>query len=263
MVDRPGPLLDARDLVRTYRLGDVELHALRGVSLSIQKGEMVAIMGASGSGKSTLLNLLGLLDRPTSGTYRLDGVETARLDPTEASRFRGERIGFVFQQFHLLPRTPAIDNVELPLLYRSGVRTRERRDRARAALGRVGLGGREQSRPTQLSGGQQQRVAIARGLVGDPAILLADEPTGNLDSRTGLEILALFQELHSEGRTIVMVTHEADVAACCRRIVVVRDGKIVSDRPVEKPVRAAEELARYPALEEPTVSEATHSETAA
>jgi putative ABC transport system ATP-binding protein len=243
------PILEARDLVRVYRTGDVEFVALRGVSLTIQRGEMVAIMGASGSGKSTLMNILGLLDRPTRGEYRLEGVETESLSKEKLSQLRSRKIGFIFQQFHLLARTPAIDNVELPLLYQSGIWPRERHRRAREALDRVGLNDRARNHPTQLSGGQQQRVAIARALVTNPPILLADEPTGNLDTRTGLEILTLFQEIHREGRTIIMVTHEADVAACCDRIVVLRDGKIQSDAGVAIHHDAAAELAKLPPLE--------------
>lgn len=245
-----APLIDVRNIVRVYKTGDVEFVALRGVSMVVRRGEMLAIMGSSGSGKSTLMNILGLLDRPTQGTYFLDGVETSKLTKERLAEVRSTRIGFVFQQFHLLPRTPAIDNVELPLLYRSDLWGRERRKRARASLERVGLGGRERNHPTQLSGGQQQRVAIARALVTDPPILFADEPTGNLDTRTGLEILSLFQSLHREGRTIVMVTHEADVAACCERIVVLRDGRIQSDSKVAQVTDAAAELAKLPPLEE-------------
>ncbi len=244
-----APLIDARDLVRVYRTGDVEFAALRGVSLRVDRGEMVAVMGASGSGKSTLMNILGLLDRPTAGSYRLGGQDAASLDARERADLRGRTIGFVFQQFHLLPRTPAIENVELPLVYRAGLRAAERRRRARAALERVGLADRAGHSTTQLSGGQQQRVAIARALVGEPLLLFADEPTGNLDTRTGLEILALFQELHGEGWTIVLVTHEHDVAACCERLVVLRDGRIQSDERVPARTRAAEELAKLPALD--------------
>jgi putative ABC transport system ATP-binding protein len=242
-------LIEGRKIVRVYRTGDVEFTALRGVSFSIAKGEMVAIMGSSGSGKSTLMNTLGLLDRPTSGTYLLEGIDVSKLGKEELGELRGRRIGFVFQQFHLLPRTPCIDNVELPLLYRADVRARDRRARALASVERVGLRGKERNHPTQLSGGQQQRVAIARALVVDPPILLADEPTGNLDTRTGLEILALFQELHREGKTVVMVTHENDVAQCCDRIIVLRDGMILSDRRVEKPIKASEILATLPPID--------------
>lgn len=241
-----APLIAARDLVRVYKTGDVEFRALRGVSFEIDSGEMVAIMGTSGSGKSTLMNILGLLDRPTRGTYSLEGTETTSLSKDEIGALRGRKIGFVFQQFHLLARTPAIENVELPLLYRSGIRPAERRRLALEALAHVGLTDKQQNQPTQLSGGQQQRVAIARALVCNPPILLADEPTGNLDSRTGLEILALFQDLHREGRTIILVTHELDVAECCERIIVLRDGKVVSDRRVETPTRAGEVLATLP-----------------
>jgi putative ABC transport system ATP-binding protein len=248
------PLIVVRDLVRVYRTGDIEFRALRGVSFSIDKGEFVAVMGMSGSGKSTLMNILGLLDRPTSGSYALGGVETTTLSKDAVGDVRGRTIGFVFQQFHLLPRTPAIENVELPLLYRSDVRARDRKSQALDALRRVGLGDKQRNQPTQLSGGQQQRVAIARALVTNPPILLADEPTGNLDSRTGLEILALFQELHGEGRTVVMVTHEPDVAACCSRILVLKDGLVLSDRRVEQPTNAAAVLKSLP----PVVDETPH-----
>jgi putative ABC transport system ATP-binding protein len=250
------PLIQARDLVRVYKTGDIEFKALRGVSFNLDKGEFVGVMGMSGSGKSTLMNTLGLLDRPTSGSYILEGVETTTLTKDAVGDLRGRNIGFVFQQFHLLPRTPAIENVELPLLYRSDVRAKDRHRQALDSLQRVGLEGKQRNLPTQLSGGQQQRVAIARALVTNPPIILADEPTGNLDSRTGLEILALFQELHREGRTIIMVTHEPDVAACCSRILVLKDGLVLSDKRVEKPIRAADVLKSLPPVVDETPSAA-------
>jgi putative ABC transport system ATP-binding protein len=234
-----APLLDARDLHRVYRTGDVELHALAGVTLAVEAGESVAIVGASGSGKSTLMNILGCLDRPTSGSYRLAGEEVARLDRNQLAEIRNRTIGFVFQSFNLLPRTSALENVELPLAY-AGLRAAERHRRAAAALARVGLAERARHTPSQLSGGQQQRVAIARALVGEPRVLLADEPTGNLDSRTGGEILAMLDELVAQGITVVLVTHEADVAAHAARVVEMRDGLIVSDerRAVRRPATA-------------------------
>jgi putative ABC transport system ATP-binding protein len=223
-----GPLIVASELTKIYRLGDTELRALDGVSLTVRAGECVAIMGASGSGKSTLMNVLGCLDRPTSGSYTLDGREVGRLSRGELAEVRNKTIGFVFQSFNLLPRTSARENVELPLVY-AGVPGRERADRARAALGRVGLGERVEHRPSQLSGGQQQRVAIARAIVNDPPLLFADEPTGNLDTRTSVDIMALFQGLWQAGLTILFVTHEPDVARYAARVVTVRDGAIVSD----------------------------------
>ena len=226
-------LVELQDLVKIYSLGEVEVRALDGVSLAIAAGEFVAVMGPSGSGKSTLMNIVGCLDRPTSGRYVLDGIDASGLDKNARAEIRNAKIGFVFQNFNLLARTTAVENVELPLLYSDRLTTaRERRDRAMAMLARVGLTGREGHRPSQLSGGQQQRVAIARALVTDPAILLADEPTGNLDSRVSEEIMAILQELNGQGRTVIIITHEADIAQFAGRAVAFRDGRIVSDQPV-------------------------------
>jgi putative ABC transport system ATP-binding protein len=221
-------LIVATDLTKVYTLGDSELRALDGVSLTVECGEFLAVMGTSGSGKSTLMNVLGCLDRPTSGSYILDGQEVARLSRSHLADVRNRTIGFVFQSFNLLARTSARENVELPLVY-AGVSRRDRAQRARAALERVGLGARVEHRPSQLSGGQQQRVAIARAIVNEPKILFADEPTGNLDTKTSIDIMALFQELWRAGLTIVYVTHEPDIARYASRIVTVRDGKILSD----------------------------------
>jgi putative ABC transport system ATP-binding protein len=223
-----APLVVATDLTKVYVLGDTELRALDGVSLTVDHGEFVAIMGSSGSGKSTLMNVLGCLDRPTSGSYTLDGKEVSRLSRGQLAEMRNETLGFVFQSFNLLSRTSAAENVELPLVY-AGLPRRERRERARVALEKVGLGGRLDHTPSQLSGGQQQRVAIARAIVNEPKLVFADEPTGNLDTKTSLDVMALFQALWHSGLTIVYVTHEPDVARYASRIVVVRDGKIVSD----------------------------------
>jgi putative ABC transport system ATP-binding protein len=227
-LSRREPVVVARDLTKVYALGDSELRALDGVSLTIGPGEFVAIMGASGSGKSTLMNILGCLDRPTSGSYVLNGQEIASLSRGELAEVRNRTIGFVFQSFNLLSRTSAVENVELPLVY-AGVPRRERAERARLALERVGLGSRLSHRPSQLSGGQQQRVAIARAIVNAPRVVFADEPTGNLDTKTSVDVMALFQELWRDGLTIVYVTHEPDIARCASRIVTVRDGRIVSD----------------------------------
>ena len=238
-----APLLEVQDLVKTYHMGDMEVQALRGVSLSIEEGGFVAIMGSSGSGKSTLMNILGCLDRPTSGRYLLAGDDVSTLDKAELATVRNRLIGFVFQSFNLLTRTSAQENVELPLLY-ANVPARERAVRAREALERVGLGDRRDHHPSQLSGGQQQRVAIARALVTKPRLILADEPTGNLDSKTTIEIIALFQELVRDGITVAIVTHEPEVAEFASRVIVVRDGLVQSDarqepRPAHLPTKEA------------------------
>jgi putative ABC transport system ATP-binding protein len=222
-------MISVTDLHKTYQMGDVEVNALQGVSFSIARGEFVAIMGPSGSGKSTLMNLIGCLDTPTSGSYVLDGEEVARLDSNDLSAVRARKLGFVFQQYMLLPRQSALRNVEMPMIYR-GLSAAERRHRAETALRIVGMGPRMGHRPNELSGGQQQRVAIARALVGSPAIILADEPTGALDSRTGVEIMNILQRLNREqGLTVIVVTHEADIAAYAQRVLTMRDGIVVSD----------------------------------
>ena len=222
-------LIEIRDMFKTYVVGGEPVHALDGVSLSVDTGEFVAIMGASGSGKSTMLNILGCLDVPTSGSYLLDGLEVARRSRAELAEIRNRKLGFVFQRFNLLPRTSAIEQVELPDLYMGRLGRRERRKRAISLLGRVGLGKRLSHTPAELSGGQQQRVAIARALMNEPPVLFADEPTGNLDTKSSVEIMNLFTELSNEGITIVMVTHEDDIAAYAKRHIVMRDGKVLSD----------------------------------
>ncbi len=222
-------LIEVEHIAKVYRMGDVEVHALRDVSLTISEGESVAVMGPSGSGKSTLMNVLGCLDRPTRGSYHLAGQEVSTMDRNQLARVRNRTLGFVFQSFNLLSRTSAQENVELPLLY-AGVSGRERHKRAREALDRVGLGDRAHHHPNQMSGGQQQRVAIARALVARPHLMVADEPTGNLDSRTSVEIMALFQELGRSGITLLLVTHEPDIARYASRVVVMRDGLVQSDR---------------------------------
>jgi putative ABC transport system ATP-binding protein len=231
-------LVELEHVTRIYRMGDMELRALDDVSLEIPQGQFVAIMGASGSGKSTLMNIIGCLDRPTSGRYRLDGHDVGDLTRNELARIRNETIGFVFQHFNLLSRTSARENVELPLLYGGRMHARERTDRAQAALERVGLGSRADHAPNQLSGGQQQRVAIARALVNRPKLILADEPTGALDTRTSMEIMQLFQELGKTAITIVLVTHEADIGRCAERVITMRDGRVISDT-LQTPVKAA------------------------
>jgi putative ABC transport system ATP-binding protein len=238
------PLIRLEDATKTYRMGDVEVHALRGVTLSVERGEFTAVMGASGSGKSTLMNILGCLDRPTAGRYLLEGQEVSRLSIERLAEIRNRTIGFVFQSFNLLARTSALENVELPLLY-AGLGAPERHTRAAASLAQVGLADRAGHLPNQMSGGQQQRVAIARALVTRPQMILADEPTGNLDSRTSVEVMALFQELGRGGITVVLVTHEPDIAQYASRVVVMRDGRILSD--TRRPPRRAEPL---PPLEE-------------
>ncbi|HUY13511.1 MAG TPA: ABC transporter ATP-binding protein [Terriglobia bacterium] len=251
--DRPDtctPVIQVENLHKTYDLGEVQVHALRGVSLSIYSGEFVAIMGASGSGKSTFMNLLGCLDRPTRGRYLLEGQDVSELTKVDLARIRNRRIGFVFQGFNLLPRTSAVENVELPLIY-SSIPHAARIERAMASLRSVGLEGREEHHPSQLSGGQQQRVAIARALVNNPSIVVADEPTGNLDSRTSVEIMEIFQRLNAEkGITILLVTHESDIARFAKRIVLFRDGKIRRDSLVEGRVDAAQVLVSMPAVGE-------------
>ena len=222
------PLIETRDLWKTYVMGDEEIHALRGVSISIERGEYVAIMGPSGSGKSTLMNLIGCLDTPTKGSYLLNEKEVAAMNDDELARIRNEEIGFVFQTFNLLPRATALHNVELPLVY-AGVQSKMRQERARQALEKVELTSRASHRPNELSGGQRQRVAIARALVNNPSILLADEPTGNLDSKTGTEIMGVFARLHEGGNTIILVTHEADIAAYAHRVIAIRDGQVEKD----------------------------------
>jgi putative ABC transport system ATP-binding protein len=221
-------LIQTNDLWKTYVMGTEEVHALRGVSISIERGEYVAIMGPSGSGKSTLMNLIGCLDTPTKGTYLLNGKQAGQMNDDELARIRNEEIGFVFQTFNLLPRATALHNVELPLIY-AGITAKARRERATTALEKVELGNRMHHKPNELSGGQRQRVAIARALVNNPSILLADEPTGNLDSKTGVEIMGVFQRLHDAGNTIILVTHEPDVAAYAQRAIHIRDGQVEKD----------------------------------
>ncbi len=243
------PVIRIEGVRKDYTMGDNVVHALRGVDLSAERGEMIAIMGASGSGKSTLMNMLGCLDTPTSGSYWLDGIRVDGLNRNQLADLRNEKLGFVFQGFNLLARTSALDNVELPLLYDRAGRWKNTKELAAEALRRVGLGDRLDHQPSELSGGQQQRVAIARALVTEPTLLLADEPTGNLDSHMTVEIMSLFQELNDQGITIVMVTHEPDVAQYCKRMVEVRDGRIKRDHPVEERHNAAADLRQLLATE--------------
>src|SRR5262247_4793813 len=226
-------LIDVAGLTRDYRVGAHVVRALRGISLHVRRGEFVAVMGPSGSGKSTFMNIVGCLDRPTAGQYFLDGVDVSRLDRDQRAEIRNQKIGFVFQSFNLLARTSALENVELPLIYSpNGASAKDREQKARKCLAIVGLEGREDHHPGQLSGGQQQRVAIARALINDPKLILADEPTGNLDTKTSEEVMAVFQRLNDQGKTVVLITHEQDIARFARRVVVFRDGKVVEDRPV-------------------------------
>jgi putative ABC transport system ATP-binding protein len=249
-VTRAEPVIKFDHIHKIYKMGDIEVHALRGVSLEIRQGEFVAVMGVSGSGKSTMMNIIGCLDQPTRGIYILDGHDVSKLSKDDRADIRNLKIGFVFQGFNLLSRTSAIENVELPMLY-SGIETAERRRRAQEALEAVGLAGRENNHPNQLSGGQQQRVAIARALVNHPTIILADEPTGALDSRTSVEVMEIFQRLNRErGITLLLVTHEHDIAEYAQRVVIFRDGKIRSDEPVLHRRDAAEELKTLPVLDD-------------
>jgi putative ABC transport system ATP-binding protein len=239
-------IIEIKNLKKDYHMGEVTVHALRGVDMKIIEGEFVAIMGMSGSGKSTMLNILGCLDKPTSGEYRLDGVDINTLDKDALARLRNLKLGFVFQSYNLLSRTTALENVELPLFYNSKVRSKERKERSIKALEAVGLADRMHHMPNQLSGGQQQRVAIARSLVNDPVLILADEPTGNLDTRTSIEIMELFQDLNSKGRTIVYVTHEPDIAKYATRNIIFRDGRILKENVVTERSFAREVLKTMP-----------------
>jgi putative ABC transport system ATP-binding protein len=241
-------LINTDQLVKIYNLGEYEIHALRGINLSIDKGDFVAIMGPSGSGKSTLMHILGCLDRPTKGKYLLEGKDISSLDRNNLARIRNQKIGFVFQSFNLLHRTTALENVELPLLYNNSS-PKIIAEKAKKALSLVGLEGRENSYPNQLSGGQQQRVAIARALINDPAIILADEPTGNLDTRTSIEVMDIFQSLNEKGITIILITHEKDIAAYAKRNITFRDGKIVKDEKVISHKNAQDELLSLPQVE--------------
>jgi putative ABC transport system ATP-binding protein len=245
MTTAPHQLLSLDAITKVYRMGDVEVHALRGVTLTIAEGDFVAVMGSSGSGKSTLMNIIGCLDKPSTGSYSLAGHDVSRLDRNELAEIRNRTIGFVFQSFNLLTRTSALENVELPLVY-AGVSGRERHKRAAEALARVGLGDRMDHHPNQMSGGQQQRVAVARAIVSRPKIIVADEPTGNLDSRTSVEIMALFQELGSSGITVLLVTHETDIAEFASRTLVMKDGRLLSDER-RVPRSAVAELSAQPA----------------
>jgi putative ABC transport system ATP-binding protein len=251
MNENDAAVVQLFDVHKTYRTGEMEVYAVRGVSLEIRRGEFVALMGASGSGKSTLMNVLGCLDRPTSGHYLLDGTDVSHLSRDQLADIRNHKLGFVFQSFNLLPRTSARENVELPLLYgKHQLTSPQLRERADRVLASVGLQGREDHHPSQLSGGQQQRVAIARALINDPEVVLADEPTGNLDSRTGIEIMGIFQQLNDRGITIIMVTHEPDIASFARRNVVMRDGLVRSDRAVSRRLIASEEIAKIASTDE-------------
>jgi putative ABC transport system ATP-binding protein len=240
-------IINARNLKREFNVGSETVNALKGISFSIKEGEFVTIMGASGSGKSTLLNILGCLDTPSEGEYYLDGVPVSKMSKNERARLRNRKIGFVFQTFNLLPRTTALENVELPLMYNPDIKAKDRREKARLMLESLGLGDRLNHSPGQMSGGQQQRVAIARALVNDPVIILADEATGNLDTKTSYEIMAVFQNLNEEGKTIAFVTHETDIAGFSSRSIVLRDGRIIRDEVRSGKISASEALAALPA----------------
>ena len=237
-------------MTKTYIMGDIHVHALRGIDISIEQGEFIAIKGASGSGKTTFMNLLGCLDKPTTGSYLLDGIAVHDIPEKDLAHIRNQKIGYVFQSFYLLPRTTALENVELPLLYRSHMTHHQRRVRAMEAMETVSITDRAHHFPNQLSGGQQQRVAIARAIVNDPVFLLADEPTGNLDTRTSVEVLAVFQQLHAKGKSIILVTHEHDIAQYAHRLITFRDGRIISDLPNPEPHDALADLAKMPVLED-------------
>ncbi len=243
-------LIEIVQLKKDYFVGEVTVHALRGIEMAVNEGEFVAIMGASGSGKSTMLNIIGCLDKPTEGKYILDGTNISDLNKNQLAALRNRKLGFVFQTYNLLPRTTALDNVELPLLYNSSVKARERKERAKNAIESVGLVDRMYHKPNQLSGGQQQRVAIARSLVNDPVVILADEATGNLDTRTSYEIMALFQDLNKQGKTIVFVTHEPDIARCATRNIIFKDGLILRETLVKDRIDALEMLASIPVEED-------------
>jgi putative ABC transport system ATP-binding protein len=243
-------IISVKSLVKIYKMGDVEVHALRGVNADIMKDDFAAIMGKSGSGKSTFMNIVGCLDVPTRGQYLLDGVDVSSLTKDQLANLRNRKIGFVFQSFNLLSRTSALENVELPLMYNRKITSREMRDRSLNALEAVGLADRAHHFPNQLSGGEQQRVAIARSLVNDPVVILADEPTGNLDTRTSLEVMGIFQKLNQKGITIVIVTHEADIAAFTKRNIIFRDGKIIKAIEMDNPRNAMNEMANMPVMVE-------------
>jgi len=243
-------LLSTKAMAKTYQMGDIRVHALKGVDLTVQRGEFIAIMGASGSGKTTYMNLLGCLDKASTGSYILDGIAVHEMSDEELTIVRNQKIGYVFQSFYLLPRTTALENVELPLLYCRKCSLHERHEKALRALRIVGIEDRAKHFPNQLSGGQQQRVAIARAIVNDPVFILADEPTGNLDTRTSIEVMAVFQELHAQGKTVILVTHESDIAQYAERHITFRDGLIISDKVNPHPRKAAEDLIKLPKIDE-------------